>query len=123
MIVIESVHHVGITVTDLERSIKFYRDLFDFEVMEKLGSSGIAYLRVADIVIGLYESAQYKGSPESKNKLSFFVDEVDFDDAVEELKSMDATIIVGPENIRNGQSVIFLDPDGNQIELCYPKLD
>jgi len=123
MIVIESVHHMGITVTDLERSIKFYRDMFDFEVIEKLSTSGIAYLRIADIVIGLYEAAQYKGSADSKNKLSFFVDEEDFEDAVEELKALDATIIMGPENIRNGQAVIFLDPDGNQIELCYPRID
>ncbi|MBN1531818.1 MAG: VOC family protein [Spirochaetes bacterium] len=123
MIVIESINHIGITVSDLDRSIKFYRDLFDFETIEKLSGSGVAYIRVADMVIGLYESSGYKGSEESRNKISFFVDEEDFDDAVEELKNMDVTIVHGPENLRNGQSVIFLDPDGNQIELSYPKID
>jgi catechol 2,3-dioxygenase-like lactoylglutathione lyase family enzyme len=123
MIVIESINHIGITVSDLDRSIKFYRDLFDFETIEKLGSTGVAYLRVADMVIGLYESGSYKGSEDSRNKISFFVDEEDFDDAVEELKNLDVTIVHGPENLRNGQSVIFLDPDGNQIELSYPKIE
>ena len=44
MIVIESINHIGITVNDLEQSIRFYRDLFDFEVIDKLSASGVALL-------------------------------------------------------------------------------
>ena len=54
--------------------------------------------------------------------MSFIVDEDDFEDAVDELNEKKIPIVSGPENIRKGQSVVFLDPDGNQIELCYPKL-
>ncbi len=123
MIVIESINHIGITVSDLDRSIKFYRDLFDFEVLEKMSTSGEAYIRVADMVIGLYEVEGYKGGDDSKNKISFYVDEIDFEEAVEELNNLEVAIVHGPENLRNGQSVIFLDPDGNRIELAYPKIE
>jgi catechol 2,3-dioxygenase-like lactoylglutathione lyase family enzyme len=34
--------HLGITVSDLERSIRFYMDVFDFELMRKTTIS--AYL-------------------------------------------------------------------------------
>lgn len=120
MIVIESINHIGLTVSDLEKSIKFYRDLFDFDVIEKISTSGQAFLKIGDIVIALYEVDGYKNQDGTKNRISFYVDEEDFDDALDELKELDIEIVYGPEKIRNGQLVVFLDPDGNQIELSYP---
>ena len=74
MIVIESVDHVGLTVSNLDRSIEFYRDLFDFEILEKFGDTRQAFLRVGDIVIGLYEIEGYKNQEGTKNHLSFYID-------------------------------------------------
>jgi len=121
MIVIESINHIGISVSDLDRSVEFYKDLFDFEVYDK-NTEGQVYLRMGDIMICLYEVEDYKNSESCKNRLSFFVDEEDFDDALDELEELEIEIIYGPENIRNGRSVVFLDPDGNQIELSYPRV-
>ncbi|MBN2402630.1 MAG: VOC family protein [Spirochaetes bacterium] len=120
MIVIESISYLGLTVTNLENSIKFYRDLFDFEVIEN--NSNQAFIKEGDIIISLNEAEKYKSQEESKNRVSFIVDEDDFEDAVDELNEKNIPIVSGPENIRKGRSVVFLDPDGNQIELCYPKL-
>jgi len=122
MIVIEDIDHLGLTVSDLERSIKFYQDLFDFEIVDQYSTTDHAFLKVGEILIGLYEVDGYRNVPDTKNHISFYIDEVDFDDAVEELKENDIEIVFGPENLRNGKSVIFLDPDGNQVELCYPRL-
>lgn len=122
MIVIESIDHIGITVSDLEKSVEFYRDLFDFEVIEKMSNAKQAFIKVGEIIIGLFEEDGYKNQKNTKNHISLYVDEVDFDDAVDELNANEIPIIFGPENIRNGKSVIFLDPDGNQIELCYPRM-
>lgn len=121
MIVIESVNHIGLTVSNLEESINFYRDLFDFEVFDK-STPGQAFIRIADIIICLSEVDGYKNDDGSKNRISFYVDEEDFEDAMDELEESEIEIIYGPENLRNGQSVIFLDPDRNQIELSYPKV-
>jgi catechol 2,3-dioxygenase-like lactoylglutathione lyase family enzyme len=120
MIVIESISYLGLTVSNLENSIKFYRDLFDFEVIEN--NSGQAFIKEGDIIISLNEAEKYKTQGDSKNRVCFLVDEDDFEDAVDELKEKNIPIVSGPENIRKGQSIVFLDPDGNQIELCYPKL-
>jgi metallothiol transferase len=122
MIVIEALDHIGISVSNLDKSIEFYRDLFDFEIVEKFGDTRQAFLRVADIMIGLYEVDGYKNQDNTKNHLSFYVDEEDFDDALDEINAKEITVIFGPENIRKGRSVIFLDPDGNQIEICYPRM-
>ncbi len=122
MIVIESVDHIGLSVSNLEASIEFYKDLFDFEVVEKMSSAKQAFIKVGEVVIGLFEVEEYKGQKDTKNHISLYVDEEDFDDAVDELKDKNIPIVFGPDNIRNGKSVIFLDPDENQIELCYPRM-
>ncbi len=122
MIVIEDIDHIGLTVSNLDASIEFYKDIFDFEIVEKLPNARQAFLRVSGIMLGLYEVEGYSNPQNSKNHLSFYVDEEDFDDAVDEIRERDIPIVFGPENIRKGQSVVFLDPDGNQIELCYPRM-
>lgn len=122
MIVIEDVDHIGITVSNLDQAIDFYSDLFDFEVVERMSNSPQAFIKVGDIIIGLYEQEGYRNQDDTRNHISFYIDEEDFDDAVEEIQERDIPIVFGPENLRKGQSVVFLDPDGNQIELCYPRL-
>jgi catechol 2,3-dioxygenase-like lactoylglutathione lyase family enzyme len=122
MIVIESINHVTITVSDLEKSILFYKDIFDFEVIEKYSDSGQAFIRMGDILILLNEIKKYQADENSKNSISFYIDEEDFDDAIEEIKELKLEIVYGPENLRKGRSLIFIDPDGNRIELSYPKI-
>ena len=35
MIVIESIDYIGLTVSNLDNAIEFYKELFDFEVVER----------------------------------------------------------------------------------------
>ncbi len=121
MIVIESVNHIGITVSNLNNSINFYKELFDFEIADK-STEGQVFLKMGDIVLCLYEVGGYKNQEGIKNRICFYVDEEDFDDALDELEESEIEIVYGPENLRNGRSVVFLDPDRNQIELSYPRV-
>jgi metallothiol transferase len=123
MIVIESVNYIGITVSDLERGVNFYKDLFDFDTVDNISTAGQAFLKMGDIMLALEEVEGYKAVDDMGASVSFYVDEEDFDDAVDELKESDIEIVSGPENLRKGQRVVFLDPDGNRIELSYPRID
>lgn len=123
MIVIESVNHIGITVSDLEKSIKFYKDLFDFDVIENISGAGQAFLKMGGILLSLIEVKGYKSGADSRNCISFYVDEEDFEDAIDEIEETGIKVISGPENLRKGQRIVFADPDGNHIELAYPKID
>jgi len=120
MIVIESVGHIGISVSNLEEATKFYKDLFDFEIVEKEGSQNVAMMRVGDITIGLYEVKGYRCDEKSQTRISFNVDEEDFEDAVDEIEARGIPLIFGPEESKRGKTVIFADPDGNKIELSSP---
>lgn len=121
MIVIESINNVCVTVSDIKRAVDFYKDLFDFDVVEKQGA-GYVYLKMGEMVIALHEQEGFANTANSGYSISFFVDEDDFDDALESLEEKNIPIVYGPENIRNGQAVIFADPDGNRIELSYPRV-
>ena len=122
MIIIESINTVGLTVSDLERSIAFYKDLFDFDVIEKYSNAGAAYLKIGEMVLVLTEKSGFASSADSGSAFSFFVDEGDFEDSVDELEELGIPVVYGPENIRGGQVLVFCDPDGNRIELAYPKI-
>ena len=122
MVIIESINNVGITVSDLENSIAFYKDLFDFDTIEKLSNAGTAYLRIGEIILSLSEKKDYVSSNDAGHVVSFYLDEEDFDDAIEELEELQIPIVYGPENLRGGRTLIFTDPDGNRIELAYPKV-
>lgn len=122
MVVIEGINYIGVNVSNLDASVKFYRDLFDFDVVDKYSVPGITFMKVADMILGLYESAGYSASDTAKSPLAFFVDEEDFEDALDELEERGIDIVSGPENLRGGKKVVFCDPDGNKIELSYPKL-
>lgn len=123
MIVIESVNYIGITVSDLERGVNFYKELFDFDTVDNISTAGQAFLKMGDIMLALEEIEGYKAGIDAGACVSFYVDEEDFDDAVDELKEEEIEIVSGPENLRKGQRVVFLDPDGNRIELSYPRID
>lgn len=123
MIVIESVNHIGLAVSSMENSVKFYKDHFDFEVLDKYSTPDQTVMKMGDIVLTLYQTDGYKAGKDSSTCFSFFVDEEDFDDAVDELEDSEIKIVFGPENIRKGKTVVFLDPDGNKIELSYPRID
>lgn len=123
MIIIESIDHIGLTVSNLDNSIEFYKELFDFELIHSISNSNNAFIRVGDILIGLTEDEDYKCQNGSNNRICFFIDEEDFEDALEELEERGIPISYGPENIRKGKLVVFCDPDGNQIQLSYPKMN
>ncbi|MGL4370521.1 MAG: VOC family protein, partial [Spirochaetota bacterium] len=54
----------------------------------------------------------------SSGYVAFYVDEEDFEDAIDEIDENELPVISGPENIRGGKKIVIADPDGNKIALC-----
>ena len=124
MINIYTVDHLNFGVRDLDQSIKFYKDVFGFEVKEKGFSSsfGNPYAIVGisnKLFLAMYENEEFI---EDSRVNHFGINVVDFDAALEVIKLKG--IKVNKYNTANGvikypnsRSIYIEDPDGNEIEL------
>ncbi len=141
---IQGVHHTCITVSDLERSIPFYRDVLGLELVmieesersgddrsESLGVPGakikLAILRAGDARVELIEYLTAKGAPYDRNNndtgamhIAFQVEDIDavyrrMLDRGARFTSPPATIPAGP--MKGWRWTYFFDPDGVSLEI------
>jgi catechol 2,3-dioxygenase-like lactoylglutathione lyase family enzyme len=144
----ERLHHTGYTVSDLERSLVFYRDLLGCEVLATQEKQGgylaaivgypdahvrMAHLRLpgSEHVIELFEYVAPDGTRadvEPRNvgaaHLCFIVD--DLPSFYDDLRSRGVDSFVSPPvevdtGINTGGQALYLrDPDGITVELFQP---
>jgi catechol 2,3-dioxygenase-like lactoylglutathione lyase family enzyme len=132
-----SLHHVGVTVSDLDRAVDFYTDTFDLTIVAEFAVGGAAFAEAVDVAgasatfthldgdgarVELVEydpqgaalPARTLNRPGTAH-LGLAVDDVDafyagLDDAVETLSP--------PRTTESGTTICFVcDPDGNRIEV------
>ena len=110
--------HVGIYVSNLDESIKFYEKLFNFKVHSRLNDHGIkiVHMDMGSALLQLKQSST-PGTPGHGKYNHFGVYTDDSDDFIEKLKEMDIDyweMSLGP-----GQRLVnFSDPSGHDIEVC-----
>jgi Predicted enzyme related to lactoylglutathione lyase len=117
--------HVAIKVTDLDRSLAFYRDRLGFPEMLRLtnadGSTWLVYLRITDDhYLEIFPGAENDRAPgwnaNGVNHICFTIDDLDATVARIEAAGIALTSPVKPGLDGNRQAWIE-DPDGNRIEL------
>jgi len=138
---IDGAHHYGITVSDLDRSIEFYRDTLGLdvamtdrlegeEISKQVGIDGtvlrIAHLDVEGCLLELLEYEE-PGSDEPRDISNNDVGAAHFCIAVDDLEAVydglkaDVEFISEPVTLGNGAVGVYLrDPDGNPLELLEP---
>ena len=121
--------HVGVKVTDLDRSIRFYSDLFGFEMVDRrmLGNSKVEAAAMdvgGSIIFLLHESSFQARSPEEHGGVDHFCltfTDPEFREILDRTKAMGVRLEGGvmPRTGATGRSdsQYILDPDGNQIEV------
>jgi len=130
-------HHVGVTVSDLDRAVTFYTDTFDLDIAAEFSVGGeafadavdvegasatFAHLDAGDAVIELVEydpAGESLPAPDLNRSgtihLGLSVDDVDafytdLDESVETLSP--------PRTTASGTTICFIrDPEGNLIEV------
>lgn len=115
---IKSVNHVTYSVSDLPRSIRFYKDVLKAEILVE--GKKTAYFNIGGLWLALNEE---KNIPREEIKYSythmaFSISDGDFDEWYQWLEDNEANILEGRKrDIRDKQSVYFTDPDGHKLEL------
>jgi catechol 2,3-dioxygenase len=114
--------HVHLKVSDLERSISFYRDVLGYDLKQQLGDEA-AFLAAGDYHhhIGLNTWQSKGGSPPPPGTTGLFHFAIRFPDrpalAQALRRVLEAGIRVGASDHGVSEAVYFEDPDGNGIEI------
>lgn len=114
--------HVGLNVTDLDESIAFYREMFGFPLIEKWDTPKQAFVGAESVVLGLMEMPDYDFRAYTMAHLAFPCGKSDFPTVMEKVKALGVEIVSGPKEQRGGETILFRDPSGNILEVCYPSI-
>lgn len=115
---IQGLNHFLFSVSDLEKSIEFYQDVFKAKLLVKGKST--AYFDLNGIWLALNVEADIPRNEihQSYTHIAFSIIEEDFDEMVERLKTLKVNIL--PGRLRDEQdkkSIYFTDPDGHKFEF------
>lgn len=123
--------HVGLNVTDLTRSVDFYRRAFGFEQL-RISDSGdrrFAFLGVdGDLRLTLWQQSdgEFSGRTPGLHHLAFLVDTIEQVQAVQSaLKDLGVAFahdgVVAHEAGSPSGGIFFTDPDGIRLEVYAPE--
>ena len=128
---IKRLEHAGLTVTDLERSIAWYKEMFGCEVVQELywpeRDTRAVYLSLGEegALLELFSRPgvhkAYEPDPEMVSYQHICVHVEDVDAAYAELSAKGVQFAVTPKPAkRNARLCVVGDPDGFKIELLQP---
>ncbi|MGG1684270.1 FosM family fosfomycin resistance protein [Pseudalkalibacillus sp. NRS-1564] len=115
---IQGINHFLFSVSNLERSIDFYKQVFNAKLLVKGKST--AYFDLNGIWLALNEEKDIPRNDisQSYTHIAFSIDEVDFDNVYKELRNLNVNVLSGRKrDIRDKKSIYFTDPDGHKFEF------
>ncbi len=109
---ITGLNHINLAVRHLSLSFGFYKNVLGFKPLCRWPQG--AYFLAGDLWFCLFEDAN--ASPgKGYTHIAFSISPENFSPMVARLK--EAHVHLWKENISEGESLYFLDPDGYQLEL------
>ena len=128
-------HHVGVTVSDLDASIAWYRETLGFELLSTYGWPGVraAFIGRDDIRIELFQTEEAaplsddRRRPDTDLRIGgighLALGVADLDAAVADLRDRQVEIVVPPRDMPDdsGSRFAFIhDNEGMLVELFHP---
>ena len=121
----KALDHVGLKVTDMDRSLRFYCEALGLELLRRLDRGGgvtVAVLRLGNQELNVFSCADFASShrdddPAGLDHFCLEIESITTEDLVAALRRSGVEVAKGPEKRRDGTSYFVDDPDGCRVEL------
>ncbi len=111
-------NHFLFSVSDLDKSIKFYQDVFDAKLLVEGRSTAYFDLNGMWLALNLEQNIPRNEINQSYTHVAFTIEEADFYNAYDKLEKLGVNILTGrPRDERDKKSIYFTDPDGHKFEF------
>ena len=124
MLRLKALDHVGLKVTDMDKTLDFYRRL-GLTVLRTSGpdtdGERSAVIQVGSQELNVFSHPDFVSSgqenPVGMDHFCFLVEAASVDEVVADLRQAGIDIVRGPVKRRDGTALFVCDPDGVRVEL------
>ncbi|WP_073200385.1 FosM family fosfomycin resistance protein [Gracilibacillus kekensis] len=114
----KGLNHFLFSVSDLEKSIEFYKNVFDARLLVRGNNTAYFDLNGMWLALNVEETIPREEIKHSYTHIAFTVEEKEVDALYKKLEELNVNLLTGrPRHEKDKYSIYFTDPDGHKFEF------